>query len=394
MITLQSSLYAIAITSCLFYLLVARSQEGQKPGRTYRYLLVYLVLESGNYVLEWLMVQPDSPGKSLWLGLLMALSFLVAPCLWLFAREITEGAAPSLRSVGKRHVAIIAIGAALTLPLIQRSYWGPYFGNPDDVPSPSHRLFIQGSMILCATLFLAQVPYYLRACVRILSKHTNQTKALLSSIESQSLNALRLLILVVFTKWGVSLLRVLHCMLLGTDTGWGLVFALLEVGVTVAIVFTLARHTTAFTVEDRQLARDLFEPHAEGTPAAKYAKSSLDEPTRSRIQRKLDEALSALHRDSRLTLRTLCLHIRENPHHVSQVINQDLGTSFYDLINRQRIESAKAALVAFPDRTVLDIALEMGFNSKSTFNTAFRQHTGSTPTQFRRSHKPTRAYST
>jgi AraC-like DNA-binding protein len=58
--------------------------------------------------------------------------------------------------------------------------------------------------------------------------------------------------------------------------------------------------------------------------------------------------------------------------------------SFYDLINQQRIESAKAALTNSPDKAVLEIALEAGFNSKSTFNTAFRQHAGTTPTQFRR----------
>ncbi|WP_454831336.1 helix-turn-helix domain-containing protein [Pseudoxanthomonas wuyuanensis] len=384
MITLQSSLYAVAVTSCLFYMLVVDSREGHGPRRTYRYLILYLLLESGGFVLEWLMLQPSSPGKSLWLGMLMASSFLVAPCLWLFAREITEGAPPSLRSLPPGHVAIIATGAALTLPIIQRSYWGPFFGNPEDVATPAHLLFIHGTMILCAMLFLVQVPYYLQACLRILTRHMNQSKALLSTIDLRSLSALRLLILVVFTNWIVSLFRVLHCMLLGVDTGWGIVFALLEVGITVAIVFMLARRTTAFSIEDRQLARDLFETPAGDAPPTKYAKSSLDEPTRARIRRKVNEsAASNLHLNSRLTLRMLCLHIRENPHYVSQVLNQDLGINFYDLINRQRIESAKAALAAFPDKTILDIALEVGFNSKSTFNAAFRQHAGMTPTEFR-----------
>lgn len=385
MIALQSSLYAIAITSCLFYLVVTgRVRRG--PRRTYRYLIVYLLLECAGFVLEWLMVQPSSPGKSLWLGMLMTLSFFVAPCLWLFAREITEGAPPSLRPLPKRHVALIALGASLTLPLIQRSYWGPYFGNPADAATPLHQTFIQGTMALSAMLFLVQVPYYLRACVQILAKHTNQSKALFSSIESQPLNALRLLILIVFTNWLVSLLRILHCMLIGVDTGWGIAFALLEVGVTVAIVFSLARRTATFSIEDRQLAGDLLEPPVDSGSTAKYAKSSLDEPTRVRIRRKLNEVVaSPLHLDSRLTLRALCLQIRENPHYVSQVINQDLRSTFYDLINRQRIESAKAALMAFPTKTVLEIALDAGFNSKSTFNTAFRQHVGMTPTQFRRS---------
>ena len=385
MTTFQSSLYVIALTSCLFYLFVVHHGASGQPRQTYRYLIAYLLLEAGSFVLEWLMVQPSSPGKSLWLGLLMSSSLLMAPCVWLFAREITEGRAPALQSLPRGHMAVIAIGVALTLPLIQRSYWGPHFGDPADPAGPVHKLVIQGSMALCALLFLVQVPYYLRACLRILARHASQSKALLSNIEPQPLNALRLLILVAFANWVVSLFRILHCALLGVDTGLGVVFALLEAGATVAIVFSLARRTTSFSIEERELAQELLDAPAEAATAPKYARSSLDEPTRARIRRKLHQAFADnVHLDNRLTLRGLCLHMRENPHYVSQVINQDFGASFYDLINRQRIESAKAALEAFPDKAVLDVALEAGFNSKSTFNTAFRQHAGSTPTEFRR----------
>ena len=223
MITLQSSLYVIAITSCLFYLFVARRGGGEQ-GRTYHYLIAYLLLESGGFVLEWLMVQPDAPGKSLWLGLLMATSFLMAPCLWLFAREITEGSPPELRSIPKSHLVVVAIGVVLTLPLIQRSYWGPFYGDPADPAGPVHRLVIQASMTLCALLFLVQVPYYLRACTRILATHTNQSKALFSSIEPQSLNALRLLILVAFANWVVVVVSsdALHAARRGYRSGTGI----------------------------------------------------------------------------------------------------------------------------------------------------------------------------
>ena len=83
-----------------------------------------------------------------------------------------------------------------------------------------------------------------------------------------------------------------------------------------------------------------------------------------------------LHRDTRVTLRALCESLKENPHYVSQVINQDLATNFYDLIKKHRVEDAMTALVTEPDKSVLDIALAVGFNSKSTFNAAFRQHAG------------------
>jgi AraC-like DNA-binding protein len=94
-----------------------------------------------------------------------------------------------------------------------------------------------------------------------------------------------------------------------------------------------------------------------------------------------------LHLDSGVTLRSLCEALKENPHYVSQVINQDLETTFYDLIKKHRIEDAMVALVEEPDKTVLDIALAVGFNSKSTFNAAFRQHAGMTPREFRASRR-------
>ena len=52
-------------------------------------------------------------------------------------------------------------------------------------------------------------------------------------------------------------------------------------------------------------------------------------------------------------------------------------------MNRQRICDAMDGLLRQPARPIIEIALEVGFNSKSTFNAAFRQHAGTTPTQFR-----------
>ena len=118
---------------------------------------------------------------------------------------------------------------------------------------------------------------------------------------------------------------------------------------------------------------------------AKYAKSQLDAPVRARIVQKVDKALrdEQLYRNSALNLRTLSSHIKENEHYVSQVLNQELGTTFYELVNSLRIEHAKRLLMSDVERNVLDVALEVGFNAKSTFNTAFKRHAGMTPSEFR-----------
>jgi AraC-like DNA-binding protein len=385
--TLHSSLYAVAITCCLCCSFVATGGARQ-PSRRFVYLGAYLALESLGFLFEWLMLHPTAPGKSLWLGSLMAMSFLLAPCLWLYAREITGSEGLTIRSLPPWHLGVVAAGMLLTLPLIQTAHLGPGYADPGDVAGKARSLFVHGTMLASAVLFLIQVPWYLRASVRILAGQVGRSGTLFSALPAGELNVLRLLILVLLTHWFVSLLRVLHCVVLGQDTGLGIVFASLQVAVTVWAFFSLLRPTEALGSQRLQRVDGLAVNEQDARPAAaepKYARSSLNLAARTRIQRKLQEALRGrrLHCDNRLSLRGLCQEIRENPHYVSQVLNQDLATSFHDLVNRHRIEDAKLALVRFPGKTVLEICLETGFSSKSTFNTAFRRHTGMTPSEYR-----------
>lgn len=68
---------------------------------------------------------------------------------------------------------------------------------------------------------------------------------------------------------------------------------------------------------------------------------------------------------------------------VSQVINQVYQQSFREYINALRITKAKSLLLKGSKSTVLDIAYDCGFTSKSTFNSAFKRITGKTPSQFK-----------
>lgn len=72
---------------------------------------------------------------------------------------------------------------------------------------------------------------------------------------------------------------------------------------------------------------------------------------------------------------------------LSQVINEGYGCSFFDFINQLRIEEAKYLLLNKTDSnmTIQEVMYESGFNSKSSFNTAFKKFTQQTPTQFKNS---------
>ncbi len=71
---------------------------------------------------------------------------------------------------------------------------------------------------------------------------------------------------------------------------------------------------------------------------------------------------------------------------LSILINYNLNQHFFDFINGYRIRKAMEILKD-PDKislTILEILYEVGFNSKSSFNTAFKKYTNNTPTEYRK----------
>jgi AraC-like DNA-binding protein len=89
-----------------------------------------------------------------------------------------------------------------------------------------------------------------------------------------------------------------------------------------------------------------------------------------------------------LTLQDLALQMNIHARELSILINRHIGQHFFDFINKYRIEKAieiieKSSIKEF---TIQQILFDVGFNSKSSFNTAFRKHTGLTPTEYRNKH--------
>lgn len=69
---------------------------------------------------------------------------------------------------------------------------------------------------------------------------------------------------------------------------------------------------------------------------------------------------------------------------ISKAINQVAHTCFYDFINDFRVEESKTMLISRRSRSVIDIAMDAGFNSKSAFYTAFKKRENCTPSMFRK----------
>ena len=91
---------------------------------------------------------------------------------------------------------------------------------------------------------------------------------------------------------------------------------------------------------------------------------------------------------SELSLQRLSESVGISTHHLSEVLNQAEGRNFYNFVNGFRIDYVCQRLKVDVDIRLLDLGLEAGFSSKSTFNSVFKKHTGMTPSQFRNRNMP------
>jgi AraC-like DNA-binding protein len=121
----------------------------------------------------------------------------------------------------------------------------------------------------------------------------------------------------------------------------------------------------------------------------KYRKSSLTESGKMTILDSITHELKTKHyySDNLASLSELAKKIGESPHHVSQVINEKLDQSFFELLASYRVEEAKRILLDDKKNklTVEEISEMVGYNSKTAFNNAFKKLTGKTPSEFRKS---------
>jgi AraC-like DNA-binding protein len=113
----------------------------------------------------------------------------------------------------------------------------------------------------------------------------------------------------------------------------------------------------------------------------------------SALLAQLDDAMHRrrLFADSTLTLQKLADALSVPAYRLSKVLNERVGQSFFDVVNRYRIAEAQQQIIADSNRlyTIAAIAESVGFNAKSAFNAAFKKYTGVTPSEFRASQQQT-----
>lgn len=124
---------------------------------------------------------------------------------------------------------------------------------------------------------------------------------------------------------------------------------------------------------------------AEEAVATAYAVSTLGKVDIERVATALRRAFEQEHvyRDQDLSLSRLAEQLDLSGHQLSELINTQFDTSFPRLVRQYRVEAAKRMLIDEPRASVLSVGLSVGFNSQSTFYSAFKDVTGTVPSRYR-----------
>lgn len=225
------------------------------------------------------------------------------------------------------------------------------------------------------------IVWFMLASFSVLKKHKQQILQVYSYRDDVDLLWLRRL-------------TVSFSVILGTDLALGIFFFFIDVPMPFADFFFYTMLTIfifllgyfgyqqghIFRFEPLNIAREDHETHAkEELHNHKAEIPVINEADAQKLSTLMEEEQPFL--ESSLTINDLSRMMDMPPHQLSRIINRHFGMNFFEYVNQYRIEYFKqlAADPKFQHYSLLGLGLECGFNSKSSFNRVFKEHTGLTP---------------
>jgi AraC-like DNA-binding protein len=223
---------------------------------------------------------------------------------------------------------------------------------------------------------------YCVACLLLIAKYRNQLKTTHSNIERIDIRWLISLVIgfliITVTEAALACAKLLH-LFIGFHPHWfeviGLTGYYVVFVLVLALVFSSIRYFSGFVAVKQK--DQLKKPVEEKLLNAGFAE---------KIDASMREHKPYLQPDITLDMLAETLGIPSRD--LSLVFNRHFDSNFYEFINRYRIEEAKTMLSdpKQKSKTITHIYLDVGFNSKSVFNTFFKKHVGQTPSEYRQEH--------
>ena len=321
-----------------------------------------------------------------WAGTLFFLTLpvqlLCAPAFWLYIRETT--ALPDAPRLGASDLLHTAPAVFASIVFVLALFLNPSAHESLVLNADATALDLEGvtafGVILIALTWFVQLIGYGAVMIRELLSHRRRVRDHFANVEGRELKWVTLLLSALVVYFIQALLLGLVLDVPDQVSGW------VDGAATVILVSVLC----LFGLRQGQA----FEPSGQGPVGdrrgvaqapGRYARSALSRERSDRIAAALQSVMEndQIYRDAELSLGKLAKAVATPPDYVTQTLNEILGESFFEFVNRWRIEAACRQLLS-TTAPITEIALEVGYNSRSAFYRAFRNITGATPSEYRR----------
>ena len=320
----------------------------------------------------------------LFVPMVVGFAFTMGPLHYFYVKYLTSPGRRFGRGEWLHFIPVLAFEAACVEAF--RFHGGRLFGLHGEV------MGIQAGMFLLNWILIIQAAAYMAVSLKILKPYGDAIRREFSTIDKVRLDWLQAITVMVLAFLGVFLAEnVLMLAGINFSNYFNLTSFLMAVYVYVigymglfkSVVFEDPTTADAIT---RMIPAEPAPGIAE--PQEKYGKSGLTaekaEAFHRTLLRLMDEKRP--YADPDLTLAGLADMLGVTAHNLSEVINTRTGQTFFDFVNKYRVEKVIEEMKK-PDKShlkLLALAFEAGFNSKSSFNSIFKRVTGKTPSDFRK----------
>lgn len=235
--------------------------------------------------------------------------------------------------------------------------------------------------LFTATAFIVFTYSYLFAALKLHSKHRKQLMDKYSAIEKRSMDWFRGILILWGLAWLIYAVNYAATFLGIKLFGLGVLLPVFELFILIAFTHLALNQSELSKSEKVNHNQERANSEDVKTRTAVISPAKMEQ-----IASKLSLTMTEkeLFKDEDLSLNSLSNSISVSENYISETLSQFLNTNFFQFVNNYRVEEAKKLLTS-TDMLVSTIAYEVGFKSKSTFNSAFKKIVGTTPTAFKKS---------
>jgi len=365
----------IGFAQTLFFSLLVITKKGKESKD---YLLTIFLLFVGAELIYRYLIQTISESDNKWLVFFdMSYWALFGPLTLLYIQFTIN----SVKKFKYKHILHL-------IPLIVSIYaFLPYLNGNIDYGSFIEYFNVSVGNTKTALLFWEFCsPIYLLYSIYILVHHKKSIKNYFSDIDKNNLKWLLILLLgftsFLIISYVIMFFRTIFQITININS------ILVLPSILTVYVFFIGYHgykqAGIFFEYPKENIKSMSKNHQNSSK--KYEKSGMDESERLELLNNLTEIMNAEKPfiEFDLNINELAKKLGTTYHKLSQTINESFNKNFYNYINSLRIEESKK-LLKQPDNqkyTIISIAYECGFSSKSSFYAAFKQNTGITPKEY------------